>query len=238
MAKGDAVKAAAKGRSTESATDSSGKREQNKLANRAAILDAARKCFLKQGYDAVTIRDVVRETGLAAGTFYNYFTDKDTLFKAVLEARINEVNESMHAVRMKSPTVEGFLYGAFRALFDKIASDPSFFRLVLRNDNAVRSLFEDTVIGIPMRTLKEDFSEAIARGVFPPIDVELLAASCYGVGFELGRVLAFTKKPDADATARFATKLLTAGVSGFGIAKTATAARRRKGEVPIRGSLP
>ena len=215
-----------------------GKREKNKLANRATIVDAARKCFLKHGYDAVTIRDIVRETGLAAGTFYNYFPDKDTLFKAVLEARINEVNEAMHAVRMKSPTVEGFLYGAFHALFSKIAEDPSFFRLIVRNDNAVRSLFEDTVIGIPMRALKDDVSEAIARGVFPPIDVELLAASCYGVGFELGRVLAFTKKPDAEATARFATHLLTSGVTGFGIASTGVASKRRKNEVPIRGSLP
>ena len=28
-----------------------GKRESNKLANRAAILEAARKCFLKLGYE-------------------------------------------------------------------------------------------------------------------------------------------------------------------------------------------
>lgn len=215
-----------------------GKREQNKLANRQAILDAARKCFLKQGYDAVTIRDVVRETGLAAGTFYNYFTDKDTLFKAVLEARITEVNESMHAVRLQSPTIENFLYGSFHALFAKIAADPSFFRLILRNENAVRALFADTVIGIPMRTLKDDFGEAIQRGVFPTIDVELLAAACFGVGFELGRILAYTKKPDVEATARFATKLMTSGTTGFGISKTASAAKRRKGEVPIRGSLP
>jgi len=214
------------------------KREQNKFANRAAILSAASKCFLKRGYDAVTIRDVVRDSGLAAGTFYNYFTDKDTLFKAVLEARINEVNEAMHAVRMQSPSVEGFLYGAFLALFSKIASDPSFFRLILRNETAVRTLFEGTVMGIPMRTLKEDFTEAIARGVFPPIDVDLLAASCYGIGFELGRIMAFTKKPDAEATARFATKLMTSGITGFGIARTASAAKRKRGEVPIRGSLP
>lgn len=217
---------------------SAGKREKNKLANRTAILSAASKCFLKMGYDAVTIRDVVRDSGLAAGTFYNYFTDKDTLFKAVLEARINEVNESMHAVRMQSLTVESFLYGAFHALFVKIASDPSFFRLILRNETAVLALFENTVIGIPMRTLKEDFSDAIARGVFPPIDVELLAAACYGIGFELGRVLAFTKHADAEATARFATTLMTNGITGLGITRTASAAKRRKGEVPIRGSLP
>ena len=73
------------------------KRERNKLANREAILEAARKCFLKQGYDAVTVRDVIRITGLAAGTFYNYFPDKDALFRAVLEARMNELNTAYTA---------------------------------------------------------------------------------------------------------------------------------------------
>ena len=39
--------------SAKTLSPANGKREQNKLANRAAILDAARKCFLKMGYDAV-----------------------------------------------------------------------------------------------------------------------------------------------------------------------------------------
>ena len=58
------------------ATPPDGKRARNKRANRAAILEAARRCFLEHGYDAVTIRDVIRLSGLAAGTFYNYFPDK------------------------------------------------------------------------------------------------------------------------------------------------------------------
>lgn len=215
-----------------------GKRESNKLANRAAILEAARKCFLKLGYDAVTVRDVVRKTGLAAGTFYNYFTDKDVLFKAVLEARITEVSGAMHTVRMQAESVEGFVYGAFHALFSKIAQDPGFFRLILRNEHAVRTLFEDTVIGIPMRQLQDDIREFIRRGVFPPLDAELLAGAFYGVGFEMGRQLATKKQPDAEATARFATQLMTAGITAFGISKAAPTGRSRKAGVMVRGSLP
>ena len=37
-----------------------GKRARNKQANRAAILEAVRQVFLERGYDAVTIRDVIR----------------------------------------------------------------------------------------------------------------------------------------------------------------------------------
>src|SRR5687767_6908246 len=49
------------------------RRAQNKQANREAILAAAQRVFLERGFEAVTIRDVVRETPLASGTFYNYF---------------------------------------------------------------------------------------------------------------------------------------------------------------------
>jgi len=215
----------------------SGKRERNKQANRAAILEAARKCFLKMGYDAVTIRDVVRRTRLAAGTFYNYFTDKDVLFKAVLEARITEVSEALHDVRMRAESVEDFVYSAYRALFDLIQEDPSFFQLILRNEHAVRTLFEDTVIGIPMRQLRTDLEEFVRRGVFPPLDVDMLAAAFYGVGFEMGRQLATSKSPDSEGAARFAAQLMTSGISAFGISRAATGRAHRK-DVMVRGSLP
>lgn len=214
-----------------------GKRERNKLANREAILEAARKCFLKQGYDAVTVRDVIRMTGLAAGTFYNYFPDKDSLFRAVLETRMTELNTAMHVVRGQATTVESFINGAFRTLFNRIADDPAFFRLILRNEHAVRTLFQDSVIGIPMRALKEDVSGAIERGVFPPLDVDLMTSAFFGVGFEIGRTLSIARQPDPESAATFATRLMAAGVQAFGIQQS-DSARRKRGEVPIRGSLP
>ena len=72
-----------------------GKRDQNKRANRAAILDAARRVFLEQGYEAVTIRDVVRQTELASGTFYNYFRTKEDLLRALVEQHVQELTAEL-----------------------------------------------------------------------------------------------------------------------------------------------
>ena len=63
-----------------------GKRERNKAQNRAAILDAARDVFTELGYDASTVRDVIRRTRLGSGTFYNYFPDKESVFRALFSA--------------------------------------------------------------------------------------------------------------------------------------------------------
>src|ERR1051325_9333576 len=64
---------------------SDGKRERNKAQNRAEILDAAREVFTELGYDAATVRDIIRKTRLASGTFYNYFPDKESVFRALLQ---------------------------------------------------------------------------------------------------------------------------------------------------------
>jgi AcrR family transcriptional regulator len=54
-----------------------GRREERKAENRAKLLAAARKVFAEKGLGAATARDIVRETDLATGTFYNYFRDKE-----------------------------------------------------------------------------------------------------------------------------------------------------------------
>ncbi len=195
---------------------SQGKREQNKQANRAALLDAAKRCFLEMGYEAVTVRDIVRLTDLASGTFYNYFPDKESMFREILALRMDDLNLKLHEVRQQAESIEGFIRGAYQTFFHKIGDDPDFFRLILRNEYAVRSLFRDTVIGVPMRALREDIRDAIRRGVFPDTNVNLLAASFYGTAFEIGRVLVEQPGTTPEAAAEFATTLLTNGVGGFG----------------------
>lgn len=192
-----------------------GKREQNKLANRAALLEAARRCFLDMGYDAVTVRDIVRNTDLASGTFYNYFPDKESMFREILEVRINDMNASLHEVRRQAGSIEEFIRGAYTTFFRKVAEEPDFFPLILRNEYAVRSLFKDTIIGAPMRAMKEDICDAIRRGVFPPVNVDLLAAVFYGAAYEIGRVLVEQRCTSPEEAAEFATTLLTSGLGAF-----------------------
>lgn len=193
-----------------------GKREQNKQANRSALLEAACRCFLRMGYDAVTVRDILRQTDLAVGTFYNYFPDKEALLRELLELHINDVNARMQAVRQQAPSIEAFIHGAYLIFFRKVREEPDFFGLILRNEYAARTLFQDTVVGIPMRALKADIRDAIARGVFPSTDVDLLASAFYGTGFEISRLMMEQPSIAADAAADFATTLLTRGLPAFG----------------------
>src|SRR5919197_6079806 len=110
-----------------------GRREATKAAKRAAILAAARDVFAEAGYEAASVRDIVRRTELASGTFYNYFPDKASIFRALVEETGAEARRRAREARRHAAGPEGFIEDGFRAYFAFIASDPGTFAFLRRN---------------------------------------------------------------------------------------------------------
>jgi AcrR family transcriptional regulator len=54
---------------------------------RAAILDACEELAAAKGLQAVTLTQIAELAGVAVGTLYNYFTDREDLVRALFEAR-------------------------------------------------------------------------------------------------------------------------------------------------------
>lgn len=189
-----------------------GKRERNKEANRTAILEAARRCFLESGYEAVTIRDVIRLSGLAAGTFYNYFPDKESLFRALVEVRLSKLQDRIHAARADATDVRSFFYRSYLAALQEVRADPDFFELMFRNEPVVRSFYNDNFFGLIMASLKHDLQDAIVRGLVPELDVDALTAISFGAGYELTRLIAQQPDRSIEDTAQFVTRLFLNGL--------------------------
>src|SRR3954470_10025666 len=96
-----------------------GRREERKAQNRAKLLDAARKVFSEKGLGEAPARDIVRETDLASGTFYNYFTDKEDAFRALLEQMAERSRGIVRAQRREpGMSVEQRVANAYRAYFE------------------------------------------------------------------------------------------------------------------------
>ena len=200
--------------------EASGKRELNRMRNRKAILDAARECFRERGYDNSTIRDIVRRTGLAAGTFYNYFSSKQDIFAALLTDFLSQLNHNLTESRQVAGSTEDFIYFAYFALFKATANDPLVYELAHRNDRAIRELFGSDILGLTMLSLEDDVKNAIERGLLPDLDQEYLCAAFFGVGYELSLRLAQRahRHPDKAETeavnaTRFATNLFLNGLN-------------------------
>jgi len=65
---------------------------------REELIDAAEKLFEKNGYDETAVSDIVKEVGVAQGTFYHYFGSKDEILKALSERIAAEVVTKVKAL--------------------------------------------------------------------------------------------------------------------------------------------
>src|SRR5258705_3639794 len=65
--------------------------EAHLAARRQQILDAARTCFLRNGFHQTSMQDVIREAGLSVGAVYRYFPSKNELIKTLAGQVIDEL---------------------------------------------------------------------------------------------------------------------------------------------------
>jgi len=190
-----------------------GKRERTKAQNRRAILEAACEVFTESGYDGASIRDVIRRTGLASGTFYNYFRDKEEVFHAVLEERTTELRLRLRAVRQVETELDAVVREGFRVYFSFIVEDRPLFDLLRRNAGTVHTLVDTPALENGIAELFEDLRALAARGDLPAaIDLDYLSAAMGGVAFELGIRMVEQERPDVERTATFATDLFLGGM--------------------------
>ncbi|MFR9778190.1 TetR/AcrR family transcriptional regulator [Micromonospora sp. MS34] len=62
--------------------------EEHRAARRQQILDAARRCFLRDGFHSTSMQDVIAEAGLSVGAVYRYFPSKNDLITAIAQSVI------------------------------------------------------------------------------------------------------------------------------------------------------
>lgn len=74
------------------------KREEKKLATRQRLLENAQKLLLKQGYSGLSVEDITKETGIAKGTFYNYFARKEDLLDELMRSQFRPLNHQIVSI--------------------------------------------------------------------------------------------------------------------------------------------
>jgi AcrR family transcriptional regulator len=196
------------------------RRDQTKEENRSKLIAAARKVFAEKGFGAATVRDIVRETDLASGTFYNYFDDKEDAFRAIFDEFAVSARAGARAGRLQPGVgVEERLFSAYCSYFLLVTEDPQLFEIIRRNADAIAMLSAEDLFEEAIRELVEDMELWVREGQIPHGVAEWLpyvARSIAGGGFQVAAEMADRGESDADALARFCTRLLLDGLRGLG----------------------
>jgi AcrR family transcriptional regulator len=158
-----------------------GKRAQTRAENRRTILDAARRVFAEKGFGPARIRDIIRATPLASGTFYNYFRSKEEVFQALCDEAANSVAPAMRDARRTAKSPEAFLVATFRGFFH------------LFSESRACGMAPEPLFGAPgsrrIDELKQDIESAVAQGMLPSVNPQVLASAIWGLAAGLAESL-------------------------------------------------
>lgn len=84
-------------------------RDKQKQSTREKLLNAAALCFAEKGYSACSVSDVAKQAGVAQGTMYVHFKNKEDLFKAMIEEEHAQGAEKAKQAVNKTPYLNGIV---------------------------------------------------------------------------------------------------------------------------------
>ena len=179
------------------------RRTESEPVRRAQLLRAARKVFRAKGYDGASVSEIVREAGVAQGTFYLYFPSKrdaavslrDGLMETMAQAVATAVkSRTSFEDRLESLIASGFKVARknadlFRLAF--IGADETHPEMHSESQEhasfltAITDLFRNAVDAGEMEAMDPEIAARLAMGLLQHAMIE---AFVFGEGEESDRL--------------------------------------------------
>ena len=91
-------------------SDSMRKPQNRKIETRKKILDVARRHVAEKGYAAARTEEIVKDAGVAKGTLFAHFGDKDQLLVVLMGEELSEIISDLSGLSDKSdPKTKDFM---------------------------------------------------------------------------------------------------------------------------------
>lgn len=188
--------------------------ERERAAVRRAILDAARRLFVTEGFGNVTVRRIAEQIDYSPSAIYGYFENKDEIFLELAEEGFRLLGQSPQDVD-DSPL--GRLRSHYRRYYDFSCSHGEYFAVMFleRSLPAVRdkeqfAFLEDLKKQGPQLVRACAEAGAIPASVNPDTAATVLWAAVHGPA-----VIRVTWPLAAEAADALAANVLEAVVSGL-----------------------
>lgn len=163
------------------------RRERERAEMTERIMDVARAMFVKDGYEAVTLRKIALAIEYSPGAIYQYFKDKQSLIRTIILKDQQDLrSQIMESMLIEEPRER--LIEMARRYAQWGVSHPNHYLLLLappsnwaREENDLR---KDTPPQLERETIKilyESVKDAMRRGIFKDkfSDPSLIAATMW-----------------------------------------------------------
>lgn len=151
--------------------------QERTQATRGALLTSARELLIRKGYAATSTPEIATAAGITRGALYHHFTDKQDLFRAILEEEARAVATEIERAAPDALPIRDALIAGSLAYLDAMTV-PGRTQLLLIDGPAVLGATAMFALDAQHagRTLREGLQAAVGEGLPADTPVDALAA--------------------------------------------------------------
>ncbi|HVR91931.1 MAG TPA: TetR/AcrR family transcriptional regulator [Novosphingobium sp.] len=116
------------------------KRSGRKPSARKKLIVAAYTVMGAKGLDGCSIVDIIEQAGVGVGSFYNHFSSKEDLAKAVFAERAEELGATLERVALMSDNIAAATCYAFRRLIEEVELDALWASFIVQLEPSMQML--------------------------------------------------------------------------------------------------
>ncbi len=152
------------------------RRTESEPVRRAQLLKAARKVFRAKGYDGASVAEIVREAGVAQGTFYLYFPSKKDAAVSLRDGLMETMARAMATAVESRTSFEDRLESLIAAGFKVARRNADLFRLAFIGADETRlEMHSESQEHAPfLRAITDLFRDAVDAGEMEAMDPEAM----------------------------------------------------------------
>ncbi|MFW6078977.1 MAG: TetR family transcriptional regulator [Gemmatimonadota bacterium] len=206
-------------------------------ARRAQILEAAARCFAREGFHGATMGHIASEAGLSAGALYRYFEDRADLIRALAEESGRRLREAIASRLGAGDSPVEALEGLVRAHVERLtgAVGRESARLTARLwAEALHTPELRRELAASYRTVRSELAELLRRGqrdgtVRADLEAEAVATVLIALIQDVGLQALIDPELDLDGYVSVVGSVLREVVAGEGRADRAGDVGRGRG---------
>jgi AcrR family transcriptional regulator len=185
-----------------------GKRDQTKILNRQQILEAAKNLFADKGFEATNVRDIIHESSLSPGTFYNYFQSKEEIFEVLTDEIISEVRDQIQLSYKNVKMDRREIMKSLEQFFQIFLGNPRLMKFLSRNQSYLRELRSKGRFDDMLHDLEKALDDGVKNGMLPALPVKIVAIAVFGAVFEIIATMVITPGFDVQKAIETLSQLL------------------------------
>lgn len=190
------------------------------------LMRAGMMLFSTKGYHNTKVSDIVREAGVAQGTYYLYFDSKADLFATLLDEFISLITEAVSAITIDLGAIAttaqfaARIRAAVETILTVYRDHAALARIVIREGSSLDATSADRwpqAIDLLAEIGTVVMDEAIERGLLPPQNTKLVPYCVLGMYERVAyRWLVEDQSGDVGELAEALTRYEMLGISGVG----------------------